>query len=66
MSVAVCKHKCIGNRYIHTVTCTGTQAVFVAVRYKVLDNKILIIKETSILPFPTWREQGRRVRILME
>jgi hypothetical protein len=32
MSVAVCIHKCIGNGYIHTVTCTFTKAVYVDVK----------------------------------
>jgi hypothetical protein len=66
MSVAVCKHKFNRNDYINTITCTGIQVVFDAVRYKVFDHKILIMKETSILPFPTWREQGRRQSALTE
>jgi hypothetical protein len=53
MSVAVCKHNCIGNSYINTVTCTGTQGVFDAVRYKQIDHKVLFMKDKSILPFPT-------------
>ena len=62
MSVAVCTLKCIRNGYIDTLTCTCTQVVFDAVRNNLLNHKVLFVKETSILPFPAWREQGKRDR----
>ena len=66
MSIVVCIHKYIRNGCIEIVTCTFKGAVFDAVRNNQLDHKILFMKEASILPFGTWREQRRRKSTLTE
>jgi hypothetical protein len=67
MSVAVGIDKCIREGYVDTVACNVIPAVFVAVRNNQLNHKrFYFMKDTSIMPFPTWREQGRRESTLTE
>ena len=41
------------------VSFNFTKAVFVAVRNNQLDHKGLLMKETTKMPVPAWREEGR-------
>jgi len=66
MSVAVCIHKYITNRYIQSVTCTVHRLCLMLSEIISWNTKVLLIKNTSILPFATWREQGRRESTLTE
>jgi len=59
MSVAVCIHKYITNGYIQSVTCTVHRLCLMLSEIISWIAKVLLMKETSILPFATWREQGR-------
>jgi hypothetical protein len=62
MAVAVCVHKYIRNGYIEAVTCIVHRLCLMLLDINKWITNVLFMKEKSMLPFSTWREQGRRER----
>jgi len=60
MSLTVGMHKCIRNGYIETVTWIAHRPCLMMSDIISWITKVFFMKETSVLRFPTWQEQGRR------
>ena len=57
MCLAISNFKWNLNGYIVKLNCTHIQAVFCLLEINSVLTNVLIMKETSKIPFPTYREQ---------
>jgi len=66
ISLTVGIHKCIRNGYIETVTWIAHRPCLMMSEIISWITNDLFTKETSVLSFPSCREQGRRESTLKE